>query len=456
MAASATHLTHSIRLAFRIDLGEYSTQQLAVDASVPASSTLAEAIPTITDLAEAPLISVPWLARTAGGDIIDLTAPLAHAGLKHGDVIVLSPWEDIDPPVKKDAAEALADLGVVFSPQGLAGAAAVIGLLGTGYLCAISQLPTVPPTALFALATLVTMCLAAWIPYVAPSQGFARGCYFTLSAFGAGVTLWTLITGDRIPERLGEVGWLGAASISAAGGVALLMWWLARPHLTVVVAVLTMCALGIASSATLLVVESFEAALAATVGCCFAVLIAAPGLAAMLAGLRVPALPAAGQDLRVADHSVPDPELRALRATMIVDGVCTGCGIVVSGAVITLAVSVTQPAFVAALSLSSAAAVALHAARHRSLVSMWGLWLWTLASLVASMLASVAAGPGGVLAAFVATILTVTAPLWAHRVRELSPTAFNWLEKAEGLALAAVFPLSAHLAGLFDAIRGLG
>ena len=38
----------------------------------------------------------------------------------------------------------------------------------------------------------------------------------------------------------------------------------------------------------------------------------------------------------------------------------------------------------------------------------------------------------------------------------LEPTTIVWFERAEALALAACLPLAAHLAGLFDLIRGLG
>lgn len=50
----------------------------------------------------------------------------------------------------------------------------------------------------------------------------------------------------------------------------------------------------------------------------------------------------------------------------------------------------------------------------------------------------------------------LSSPLWISRLGSPQPTTVAWLEKAESLLVAAVFPLAAHLMGLFALIRGLG
>ncbi|QMV86096.1 type VII secretion integral membrane protein EccD [Corynebacterium hindlerae] len=451
------HLTTSFRITCRFEVGELSsTPPKSVDVTVPASSSLEEALPELTELAGAPMISVPWLARTVAGTPVDMSVPLPHAGVTHGDVLVFSPWEDIDPPLRTDAAEALTDLDLSFSAHGLAASTALLGLVSLGFLSLTAALPTVTNSALLLLLLVLAGCVAAWLRTAAPEENLSAGMFALALPLASGTTVWTLVAGSMGPSDPAHVGWLAIASVVAALVTALFLWWVTRPGLSLVVLLFTAAAIVVVASGVLIVSGSTLSAAAVAVAVCFAVLLASPQLATVVAGLKVPALPAAGQDLRVADQAVDKPVERAWRATRVLDGVCLGAGAVAALALLYLGWRTPSPGFVCGFALASSIAVALHATRHRSTPAMWGLWLWFLAGLGAVVFSGPAAGPGGAIVAVVAMMLGLTAPLWAHRIRGLSPTVFNWLERGETLALAAVFPLAAHLAGLFDAIRGLG
>ena len=53
-------------------------------------------------------------------------------------------------------------------------------------------------------------------------------------------------------------------------------------------------------------------------------------------------------------------------------------------------------------------------------------------------------------------VAMLSVPVWAGKLQQIEPTTIVWFERAEALALAACLPLAAHLAGLFEFIRGLG
>ncbi|MEJ6012739.1 type VII secretion integral membrane protein EccD [Corynebacterium sp. H127] len=459
MTLAYTHVERSLRLSFRIELSSLSAEDspTSVDVSVPASSSLAEALPEILDLASAPVISVPWMARTAGGQEIDHAVPLGHLGLSQGAIVVLSPFQDIEPVLRKDAAESLGDLRINFQPFGLATSAATIGLLSLGVLAWHSTMPTVPVSVLFILLTLVSASVTVWLRFISSLlERCAINTLTILSSAFAGISCWLLSVGHATPSTPKEVGWAAISALLGSLGMSIGLTWLARPAIFVLAGLASFIAIMFSAALGAIFVSDATAAAACAILASMTLVLFSPSLSTALAGLTVPRLPSAGQDLKVADQSIPNPEHRAQRATDILDGICLGTGTAAAIAVICIGWRSEQPGFALALSIVCVATVALHATRHRSAPAMWGLWLWLLAGLVSATLSGLRVGTGGVLVVILIALAAMSAPLWAARVRDLPPTALNWLEKLEALSLAAAFPLAAHLAGVFAAIRGLG
>lgn len=454
MTTSVTHLSHSIRLSVRFDAGNSDSH--AVDVCIPATSTFGEALPEIVELADAPMLSVPWQARTAAGLSIDPSVPLGQTELGHGCVIVCSPLEDDEVTLHKDAAEALSDLPIEFDARGLAAAATSIGAVCLTLLAARSSLPTVPAAALFLLLLTTMLGITVWLRALAPAEELARNVLVLGCAALGAVTVWVLIAGLTVPPTLEQRGWISLASLSSAAGILAALAWVAAVHARVLAAACSSVCLLAAGSTSLLVVRTMSEGSAVVLILAFLLIILAPRLSAAIAGLTVPPLPAAGQDLKVSDHTLDRADERATQAAALFDGICLGTGLTASGALLTLGFIGDRPGFTTALCLAASAACVLHAARHRSAPAMWGLWLWTMSALLAGVVVAMSAGTWGVLVAILAGLTCLSAPLWAHRVRYFSPTVFHWIERMESLALAAVFPLAAHVAGLFDAIRGLG
>ncbi|WP_164546400.1 type VII secretion integral membrane protein EccD [Corynebacterium hylobatis] len=438
---------HVLRLTVRFQVGTYHRE---ADLALPAGSTLAEVIPEIVTLVGAPRISRPWQATTAAGTTLDPAVPLHQTPLDHGAVVVLTPRHEAVAPVVRDAAEALSESAGEARTGGLAAAGAVAGVAAV-LAVGVGLLPTAQALALATIAAVTVLVVRRTVRVLAPVAVLLAG-----SAAGAGV-----LEAAR-PEEAAEPATLGLAALTAVAAAAVMLLF------TVVVAGIG--ARTAAASATVLGMASVAAAgaflpgHAAQPGVASAALVLAagvvlmgqlPGLATRTAGLRVPRLPTAGQDLGVADEVQPDVDARARRARHLHEGAALGA----AGAMIpTLAViGLHGGGFAQALCVAVAGTVLLHAARHRQAVAAWS---WMLVGLVACVAGAVAAAePGNPLQWAVALVLAgvgLGAPVWAPRVPDLEPTALVWWERAESLALAASLPLAAHLAGLFVLIRGLG
>lgn len=189
---------------------------------------------------------------------------------------------------------------------------------------------------------------------------------------------------------------------------------------------------------------------------CLALVSFGPGVAAKAAGLHVPALPTAGQDLTISDAAQPDVQHRARRAGRLTDGMAVGAALIaVPAALLTGWHGGLWPQL---LCVTVAGAVLMHAARHRSPAPGWSLAVIGLSACAGTALAAVRGEqhPATVALAAAAALAALTAVLWAPRVRELEPTTMAWWERAEFLAVLACLPLAVHVTGLFGVIRGLG
>ncbi|MDO5512750.1 type VII secretion integral membrane protein EccD [Corynebacterium sp.] len=438
---------HVLRLTMRFQIGSYHQE---ADVAVPAGSSLGEVIPEIVALVEAPRISRPWLATTAGGSPLDLAVPLHQTPLDHGSVVVLTPRHAGSLPVIRDSAEALAESAADAATHGLPVAGAVTGT-AVFLILAVVHLPWSQALAAAALAPLAVLIACRHRRALAP-------CVLVLSGAAAAA----LVLESARPGEMTAPATTGAASLAAAGATgATLVLLLAIGGIGARTTAATAAVLGVGSLGALGFLLPAHAAhppvaaaaLLVAGGVVFMSLL--PGLATRAAGLQVPRLPTAGQEMAVADEPPGDVTGQARRARRLHEGAALGAASLLAPALLYLGSQ--GGAFTQALCTAVAGAVLLHALRHRQPVAAWA---WMTVGLSACVgIAWAAADPGHPLQWALAAAVgaaTLSAPLWADRVPRLEPTAVVWWERAESLSLAATLPLAAHLAGMFVLIRGLG
>lgn len=441
-------LDHVLRLTVRFHVGGYHRE---ADVALPAGSSLADLIPEIVTLCGAPRISRPWHAMTAGGQQLDAAVPLHQTPLDHGSVIVLTPRHESAAPVIRDAAESLVATAPGTGASGLPTAASLAGCAGL----IILVLAFHPASVALAVGAAAAVAMFIWARRFR-ALGTAAVLLATLAA-GASV-LEAADPADRLtPDTLG---WAGLAAVGAMlasllctgvlGGVGTRTG--AALISLAVFATVGACGSFLPAHATGPVV----AAAALVVGTGIPVIAALPGWASKAAGLRVPRVPTAGQDLAVADEVQVDVDDRARRAQRLHEGFSLGTAAALAPALLTIGGQ--GGGFALATCVAAAGAVLLHAARHHQPVVAWAWLLIGLAGAVGAALAA-AHGSGHPLQLGIAGLVVlaaVAAPAWTPHVRDLEPTTVVWWERAESLAVAAALPLAAHQAGLFALIRGLG
>ncbi|APT88293.1 hypothetical protein CFRA_02270 [Corynebacterium frankenforstense DSM 45800] len=441
---------HVLRLCVRVHTGGFHRE---TDLSVPVSSSVADIAEEVAWLVGAPHPQTPWQATTAAGAPVPPEEPLGAVGPPDGGVLVLAPGHPSPRPVPRDAAEALADAALAgrAHPGGLAQATAATGVVMLAVLVAHAA----PAWLVAAVAATACLLLLAWRrELTAAAMALPPLC-------GLAASGWVL--GGTVPED--SSGWAAALGAGlAAAGVGLAAVAALRPHrpgagcLAAGVVVLLVCACatgaGVLSGAT----GAATVAVAVALICGWA----APAIAQTAAGLSVPRLPTAGEEVTLAGVEVPDAAARAGRARRVHAGVVCGAAAVAVAALPWLAWTTrgSSPAwFALAFTLCVAAACGLHALRHADPVALWANLAVALAGLVAAAPAAtgvpgaapVALGITGAVAA-----AALTAPLWAGRLSDPEPTTLVWWERAESTALAAAVPLAAHLAGVFTWLRALG
>ncbi|AJE32257.1 hypothetical protein B842_02020 [Corynebacterium humireducens NBRC 106098 = DSM 45392] len=444
---------HVLRLTTRFQIGTYLRE---ADVAVPAGSTLAEVIPEIVTLVGAPRISRPWLATTAAGTPLGPAVPLHRTSLDHGAVVVLSPRHEGTLPVIRDAAEALVEADVDADTRGLAAAGSVTGTLAS-LILAGTYLPWSQALALAAGVALLLLLARREVRVLAP----------VICLLAAGAAAAAVVEAAR-PEELTHphtFGWAALSAAATATAVLVLLIVLRGTGPRTAAATATLLGLGaVGAVGAFLPAHAADPAVAAA-----ALVIAAgvvftgqlPDLVIRVAGLRVPRLPTAGQDLGVADNSdggdggPADVDARARRARRLHDGAALGAALALTPALLT--VGAHGGGFAQALCVAALGAVALHASRHRQVVPAWSWMSVGFVACLAGVWAATDPGhPAQWVPALACAATALTAPLWVPRVPEVEPTTVVWWEHAESLALAASLPLAAHLAGFFVLIRGLG
>lgn len=488
-------ITHTVRVTVRVHAGNFRKE---ADLSLPVTGSLGEMIEDIGYLVDAPQLSKPWRASTAGGRGLDMAQPLSDTRVKDGAVIILNPQEDTPAPVIRDSAEALVAAGRSAELHGLAAVWAGIGLVAVAALLA-GVLPASAAVAIaLALGTALVIYQPATRPLV-PALGFAgalAGWWAVAPPGGALPPAWqaanqqldgpALVVHSAlswvVPAALSDAAWALLAALSCGLAMVLVFHVTAVASPKCTAATLTLGGLGlVAAGGVAMPGEApFVAAGAAVLLTVVCLIAAAPGVVTRAAGLSVPQLPTAGQDLSVSDGYQPDVDARARRAQELYAGVCLGAGLAALPALATLALTGTGitpvyegpfgtqlngSGFAQALCLCVGGALIMHAVRHGQASAAWCLSLLAAASLLtACLMPVVASAPASdgdphlamFIVAGIAAAGALSTPLWAAKVPTAEPTTIVWWERAEALAIATCLPLAAHLIGLFALLRGLG
>ncbi|MDO5031275.1 type VII secretion integral membrane protein EccD [Corynebacterium sp.] len=465
---SAT-LAHSVRVTVRIRAHDIRKE---ADVSLPLSSSLGEVLEELFLLVDVPSSPIPWRATTAAGKTIPLTVPLERTPVAEGSVLLLAPKEKPPAPVIRDAAEALAEDSLVSSATSLRGLAMLWGCAGV--LAATALLAAALPLALaLPMSTVIALGLAVWTRH--PSA-------LVLVYVGAAASGWCIVGPRGTEAALGI-----AAACLGVVGMSLLSHALRLGSLRGVAAALSWCVLLLCAASGYALNTlgpagaraPLTAGAAALLACTVILLACAPALSTRAAGIRVPRLPTAGQDLAVSDEPDAQPESStrcASRSAACYEGIALGIACAAVPALCFLGVGsilvegFSGAGFVQALCLCVAGAVVIHSVRHARHRAAWALGAVavTAACAVAGIAAQTwrqlaAAGHSPGLSAWILTAVAVAViagmlagALWAPRLGSVEPTVIVWWERAESLAIAASLPLAAHIVGVFMMIRGLG
>jgi len=446
ISGEIVNFSQSVRVTVRCHVGEFRKE---ADLALPASSSFNEMITEVTDLVGAPSVSRPWRISTAGGRLVDPSAPLSATQLVDGSVVLLSPSEELPAPVIRDSAEALIASGSEQSARGIVQLWVIGALIALGAVVGF-----VTPTHLSGSIALAGASIAVAATVLAVWHRGLRLGWLIISAAslaaGIGVAGWPIDS-----ARDFSLGLYATALTCALVGLGCHVLNIAHVRTT---SAAVLCAVFLVI-AGLSVPRSAGAVIAAAV----IVLASAPGLATAVAGLRVPQLPTAGQDLSISDTPVDNVDQRSQRAHFIYEGLCLGLSMFTLPSLAHVAItSATTPVVSTLLALMLCVSLLLHAARHRQVVVLWSLMVLALAAaLCAPVAVAVADYHGQVavilwLAASIPLLAAVTSPWWAPRIHSASPTTLRWAERCEAIALVLCLPMAAHLAGLFEFIRGLG
>lgn len=458
-----------LRISVRIDLTVGALPVAMADLALPAGSSLADILDEVLELTGAPQISRPWVARTAAGTPVDAGIPLARTQLEQGGVLVLSPNRELPAPVVRDAAEALVELSARTRARGLLEVLSAAGLLMLGLLLAGPALAALHPALRLLILLAGCVLILFWLPRGgAPlTRSALPVLIIMIGALAAAVT----VSGPRFPEGRDLAWTLLGTALGALAATVLVHLSRCAGLLTCATATTVSLLLLVFAGATAIGVDAGSAAdprpsgirdramlisgpAAATLGVCMILISLAPNLAAQFAGLRVPTLPSAGQDLAVSDTGLSDPTLRAGRARILLNAQLLG--VTLLG--VPLLLSSAAPATWAGTLFLVCVAVAalLHAIRHHDPLATWALMVLACCAAVAAVASASRQDSLWVLPpAVLIAVATVTVTLWVPRLPVLEPTTVQWLERLESLCVALSLPLALHLLGVFGMLAGL-
>lgn len=446
--------SHMLRLRIRLHAGSYHRE---ADIALPAHSSLAEFLDELLALCAAPLLTRPWQALTAGGRTIDATVPLSHTGLRDGDSLLLSPQQELPPPVLLDATEALTEetsrAARPVPPLSLAHAAATVSLLALVMVLS----PWLPLWGAFLPSTVAAVILTLWaqpLPGVIAAGTACAGASGFLWIYGGQPYQW--------PAYALFVGILSAAAALTACGFA------ARGLPTRIIAAASVaCFLGLAAVAAWFGLKNLSGTAALTLLLSFLLILFSPRLSTACASLTPPRLPSAGQDLGLSDAPPSSPERmqrHARRARLVYEGIHLGTALVACPCLLIIGLttrhSPTGVGFSAAVALGFAVVFTLHGLRHPHPIVLWshiGCALSALGALGTLATVGIVAENRLIITLLIGFLCCacIGMPWWLPRVPAPDPTHLLWWERLESLTIAALFPLCLHLAGVFAFIRGL-
>ncbi|WP_257159311.1 type VII secretion integral membrane protein EccD [Corynebacterium cystitidis] len=434
--ASAMH--HVVRVTVRLDIGQHHS---ATDVTLPSSSSLAEILPELTKLIDAPPSERPWEFTTVSGQPLDQHAPLHNLDIADGSIVVMRPEIPYEPPVVRDAAEALVvQAGSLPRSPALEQATAIVVAVGLIALLSV----VLPAPVACTIGAVVILLLGVYT---------AGQALITAAVVGAGVATGAWVAGGEssltavaVAVAVACCTWLVAVGVAA-------YFRLVGTRVTTTTATTSLVILSGCVGAWL-PGGSAPAALSMLVG--LLVIMAVPGVATQLAGLSIPRVPTAGEPLPDAHDHQPDVDLRARHAHKISDGMYLGVAIGMVPGFAQFAWRGGEWTWLLCLCL--AGAIVIHASRHNAPIARMSLMAVAIVAVtVASVSLTRDVGHPVVLAFGVVIALAVmAAPLWAGLVSRLEPTTVVWFERAEQAAIIAVIPLAIHVAGIFTMIRGLG
>ena len=433
------------------------TPAAIVDVELPAGSSISDILDEILELTNAPQISHPWVARTAAGTLIDCGVPLSHTQVSQGSVVVLSPERDFTAPVVRDVAEALVEYSSENRTTHLLELITTAGLIGLGILLNSPEAQAVILPARIGIFLGACIALLVWLP--PKSTPILRAILPIVLVLGAACATVLVVAGNSELSVHSQT-WMcvvGAGTILASTA---LIHILLRPALLSTATLSTIgCGLLIFAVATMLwkknLSEDLSGSAATTVAVSLVIMCFSPKIAAQLAGLRVPTLPTAGQDLAVSDVPLPDSAVAITHTKTYFDAQILGFSILCGPLIVLSATPGTWTSTI--FSLCIAVACLLHAHRHQSAIPLWSLMVLASLSFV-SMAVSINNAHDFSLSAFIMVALVVLAlisvALWFSRIPLLEPTTIVWLERLESLCIAASLPLALHLLNVFGILRG--
>lgn len=436
MVASSTH--HVVRITVRISVADVHRD---IDVTLPTSSTLAEVVPELARIIDIPQIPRPWQAATVAGAPLNMHVALHKLRLVDGSIIALTPAELPTPPVVRDATESLtAAAGSARDTRGLDTAAGLIGCAG---LAAVAR----PYVGLPAALSIAGFALA-WLAWLRRSQPLFCGVPLL---FALAACTWVAGPRDEWVSSTDPAIGVAAAAITCAAAVAAgSAARLAGPAVTAFyLAVSTITAIG--SLGAWLPADLAPAAMAVLAS--ITTVMATPGVASRAAGLRIPRIPTAGEELTHSDGYQLDVDERSANAVAIADALSAAAAACAAPALMWVARA--GGGWAIALCLTAAGALGLHALRHHYPVSRTALTAATLAALSGVVVAATGGGTAQSVLAGTVAVAVAAAPLWAPHVPDLEPTTVVWFERAEAAAIIALLPVAVQLTGLFALIRGL-
>ncbi|MEH0146590.1 type VII secretion integral membrane protein EccD [Corynebacterium sp. Q4381] len=436
MVASSTH--HVVRVTVRISAADVHRD---IDVTLPTSSALAEVLPELARIIDIPHIPRPWQAATAAGAPLDMYAPLHKLRLVDGSIISLTPAEPPSPPVVRDATESLtAAAAAAHDARGLDTAAGIAGCAGIA-LVLIPHAGLAAALAAAALALALLARLRSSQPLFFPVPPL---CAAAAGAWVAGPRAeWVSGTDPAVGAAAAAI---TCAAAAAAGSAARLSGPAATTFHLATSTIAAIGALGAWLPASL-------APAAMTVLASVTAVTATPGLASRAAGLKIPRIPTAGEELTHSDGYQLDVDARSASAVAVADALSAAAAACAAPALAWA--SLTGGTWPIALCLATAGALGLHALRHHYPVSRAALTIAALAALAGVVVATAGGGTAETVLAAAVAAAVATAPLWAPHLPELEPTTVAWFERAEAAAIIALIPVAVQMTGLFALIRGL-